>query len=220
MVSLNRSEAVIELGKRLVTQLSIDNHDILSSWMAHRIAELIKDAENCADDSEVAEACSTAILSLWEHRSSLPEHLRPLGDLEPVIRTLVALDVDDDEYHFYRPALREAATADVEGDVKEWLDLAIGLDYSARLLIRYALKNAAEKSVLKAEPWVQLALEAGANEGAEALLVKFTLDKEVNSELETKKAYLQERLSRLRGFVALASEAVGSLEAELEALES
>ncbi|QYJ75320.1 hypothetical protein [Shewanella sp. FJAT-52076] len=219
-MSLNQSEAVIELGKRLVTQLSIDNHDILSSWMAHRIAELIKEAEKCADDSEVAEACSTAILSLWEHRSALPKHLRPLGDLEPVIRTLVALGVSDDEHHFYRPALREAAIADVEGDVKEWLDVAIGLDYSARLLIRYALKNAAEKSVLKAEPWVQLALEAGANEGAEALLVKFTLDKEVNSELETKKAYLQERLSRLRGFVALASEAVESIEAELEALES
>lgn len=220
MVSLNRSDAVIELGKRLVTQLSIDSHDILSSWMAHRIAELIKDAEKCADDSEVTEACSTAILSLWEHRSALPEHLRPLGDLEPVIRTLVALDVEGDEHHFYRPALREAATADVEGDVKEWLDLAIGLDYSARLLIRYALKNAAEKSVLKAEPWVQLAMEAGATDGAEVLLARFYLDDDENKESERRKVKLEERLSKLEGFVALASEMIGNLEAELEALKS
>ncbi|QGS61886.1 hypothetical protein [Shewanella algae] len=220
MVSLNRSEAAVELGKRLVTQLSIDNHDVLSSWMAHQIAELINETEQDAGNSEAAEACSKAILRLWEHRSALPEHLRPLGDLDPVIRTFVALDVSNDEHHFYQPALREAATADVEGDVKEWLDLAIGLDYSARLLIRYALKNAAEKSVLKAEPWVQLALEAGATEGAEALLVRFVLDDDENKESERRKAKLEERLSKLEGFVALASEMIGSLEAELEALKS
>lgn len=219
-MSLNRSEAAVELGKRLVTQLSIDNHDVLSSWMAHQIAELINETEQDAGNSEAAEACSKAILRLWEHRSALPEHLRPLGDLDPVIRTFVALDVSNDEHHFYQPALREAATADVEGDVKEWLDLAIGLDYSARLLIRYALKNAAEKSVLKAEPWVQLALEAGATEGAEALLVRFVLDEDENKESEIRKAKLEERLSKLGGFVALASEMIGSLEAELEALKS
>ena len=127
-MSLDRSEAIIELGKRLVTQLSINDQDILSSWMAHHIAELIKEAEQCADDSAATEACSTAILSLWGHRSALPEHLRPLGELEPVLRTIVALDVNNDEHHFYGTALREAAVADVEGDAREWLDLAIGLD--------------------------------------------------------------------------------------------
>ena len=36
-VSLARSEAVIELGKKLVAQLDADD-DLLASWMAHDIA--------------------------------------------------------------------------------------------------------------------------------------------------------------------------------------
>lgn len=45
MESLERSSAVIDLGKRLVTQLKLGDDD-LAQWMAHALAERIKDAEN------------------------------------------------------------------------------------------------------------------------------------------------------------------------------
>ncbi|WP_232091254.1 AVAST type 3 anti-phage proein Avs3b [Alteromonas macleodii] len=220
-MSLDRSEAVVELGKRLVTQLKVDSHDILSSWMAHHIAKLIDNVEKSSGESEAIEECSQAILSLWEHRAALPEHSRPLGQLEPIMRTLSALGVNQEEYHFYRPALREAAIADVDDATKEWLDLAIGLDYSARLLIRYALRSAAEKTASESESWVKLAREAGANEGADCRVVRFILDSdEEENEEKDIQAALEEKLTKLEGFVALANELVGNLKAELEAIKA
>lgn len=221
MVSLGRSKAIVELGKRLVTQLEIDSHDILSSWMAHYIAEQINNVEKHPGEPEVAEACSQAILSLWKHRSALPQHIRPLGELEPVLRTLSALDVNKEKYHFYQSALREAATADADDASKEWLELALGLDYSARLLIGYALRSGAERAVSKSESWVKLALEAGESAGVESDLVRFILyaDEEEKEE-EIILAALEEKLTKLEGFVALANVLIGDLKTKLKAAKS
>ncbi|ALU44171.1 hypothetical protein [Pseudoalteromonas rubra] len=219
-MSLDRSEAVIELGKRLVTQLKISNQDILCSWMAHYVAELINNVEECPDNQEHIELCSQEILNLWKHRTVLPNETRPFSDLEPILRTLVALDVSEKEYHYYYPALREAATADVDEATKGWIDLAIGLDYSARLLIRYALKSAAVKSASEAEPWIKLAQEAGAIEGAEDPVIRFFLDSEDEENESDKKAALEDKIVRLEGFNALSIELISSLKAELETLQS
>lgn len=218
MVSLGRSKAIVELGKRLVKQLKIDSHDILSSWMAHHIAEQINNVEKHPSEPEMAEACSQAILSLWRHRSALPEHIRPLSELEPTLRTLSALDVNKEKYHFYQLALREAETAYADDASKEWLELAIGLDYSARLLIGYALRSAAERAASKSESWVKLALEAGESEGVESHLVRFILyaDEEEKEE-DIILAALEEKLTKLEGFVALANVLIDDLKAQLEA---
>lgn len=215
---LERSEAVVELGKRLVAQLKIDNHDILSSWMVHHIAELIENVEKSPTDPKAAEACSRAILNFWNHRAVLPENLRPLSSLEPILRTLSALDVDEEKYHFYRPALREASRANVDDASREWLDLAMGLDYSARLLIGYALRSAAEKAVSDSEPWVKLALEAGANQGLESHLVRFTLEnEELEDENKGNHSALEKKLIKLEEFVSLTNSLIEDLRAELEA---
>ena len=76
-MSLIRSEAVIALGKRLVAQLGAKG-DVLTSWMAHHVADLMARAEAAppAEKAVAQEACARAVLDLWRHRNVLPEILR------------------------------------------------------------------------------------------------------------------------------------------------
>lgn len=174
--------------------------------------------EKFPSDPIATEACSQAILTLWKHRSVLPEHLRPLGELEPVMRTLSALDVGNEEHYYFRSALREAATAEVDDVTKEWLDLAISLDYSARSLIQYALRSAARGAALEAEPWLELAREAGESEETEIHTVRFILERD-ESEKATQAA-LEDKLARLEDFISLSGGLVSDLRRQLEATKS
>ena len=130
-MSLTYSKAALELGKRLVADLEASD-DLLASWMAHDVAQRMIIAEEAADENKTAaqEACALAIGRLWQYRGALPPHLRPLGQLEPVLRTLASLDVTKTTHRYFPPVLREAATADVKGDTKQALEFAINLDYT------------------------------------------------------------------------------------------
>lgn len=218
MVSLTRSKAVLELGKKLVDQLDFKD-DLLASWMAHYLAQRIDMAEKApAEAKEKAHVdCAKAILELWKYRDTIPRHLRPLGELEPVLRVLASLDVEQIDYRYYPQALREAATADVDEETKQWLDLAMGIDYTARLLIQFALRSASHQAASKAEPWVELARQAGAEEGAERPIVKLILGNNEAGETDKHKqdAALIDKLSRLEGLADLASHLASELRAEL-----
>lgn len=207
-MSLTRSKAVLELGRRLVAQLEADD-DLMASWMAHDIAQRIEAAERApAEDNAAAQdACAKAILELWRYRSALPSHLRPLGELEPALRTLASLDVDQTDYRYYPQALRAAATADADEATKQWLELALGLDYSARLLIQFALRSAAHRAASNADPWVELAREAGADEGIERTIVKIILvaDEVGDAGENEQDAALRDRISRLESLASLAN---------------
>ena len=216
-MSLTRSEAVLELGKKLVAQLDTSD-DLMASWMAHYIAQQIEAAEKAPpEDNGAARAtCAKAILELWRYRSSLPTHLRPLGELEPIQRTLAFLDLDHTDFRYHPAALREAAIADADDDSKQLLELAIGIDYAARLMVQFALRSAAHRAAVKAEPWVQLALKAGADEGAASAVVKFVLvgDEDKGAD-EGDNAALLEEVSRLESFAELASSVAEELRAGL-----
>lgn len=215
-MSLTRSEAVIKLGKRLVQQLDAGD-DLLASWMAHDIAQRIEVAQTAPpDEKEKAHnTCAKAIYELWEHRSAVPKHLRPLGELEPVIRTIASLNMDQTGHRYYPEALREAATAEADDTTKQWLELAIGLDYSARVLIQFALRSAARSNASNAEAWVKLAQEAGADEGNEAPIVRFIRGKDLYGETADDTAEWEERLSRLEGFAEFSSGLARELRAQL-----
>jgi len=217
-VSLTRSEAVLELGRRLVAQLDASD-DLLASWMAHYVAQLIEEAEKAPPGAWGAakEACAKAILELWQYRSALPSHLRPLGELEPVSRTLATLDFDQTDYRYYPQALREAATANADEDTKQWLDLAIGLDYTARVLIQFALRAAADRAASEAEPWIEVARQTGAVEGTEEVVVNFVLERDDTTEPNEDKqtAALRDKLSRLESFASLAAGLVEDIQAQL-----
>jgi hypothetical protein len=222
-VSLTHSKAVLELGKRLVAQLGAGD-DLLASWMAHDIAQKIEDVEKASAETKIVarDACAKAILEVWRYRGTLPEHLRPLGELEPVIRTLASLDVDRTDHRYYPQALREAATASADGASKEWLELATGLDYTARLLIQFALRSAAHHAASEAEPWIELATQAAADEGAEGPVVKIILERGDATEGsgDEHNAALRDKLARLEGFAELAASRASDLRAQLGSEET
>lgn len=221
-MSLTRSRAVLELGKRLVAQLDADD-DLLSSWMAHDIAQRIEAAEKAPTEAQAAahDACAKAILELWRHRDAFPRCAGPLEELEPVVRTLASLDVDRTKYRYFPEALREAATADTDEITKRWLDLAIGLDYTARLLIQFALRSAAHRAASRAESWIELAQQAGADEGAERGVVRFVLgDDEGGKANEDQNADLRDKLSRLESLAELATALATDLRTRLDAVDA
>lgn len=220
---LTRSEAVIALGKRLVVCLKAGD-DLLGGWMAHHLAELITAAETASTETRAATdaACAAAILEVWRHRNTLPSHLRPLGELEPILATLAALSVDPASFRYHPETLRTAALAKAEGAAKQWLEIATGLDYSARVLIGVALCAAAAGASDSAEDWVDLARQAGGDEGREAALVGF-----LNPDFEAQEADpnrqrsdLEDQMRRLRSFAEMANVVAADIQSSLDSLEA
>lgn len=127
------------------------------------------------------------------------------------------MDVDQTDYRYYPQALRAAAIADTDEDTKQWLELAIELDYSARLLIQFALRSAAHRAASNAEPWVELAQEAGADEGIEGAIVKIILGgaSASNAYENEQDAALSDRISRLESLASLANTLASDLRAQI-----
>jgi hypothetical protein len=217
-VSLNRSSAVIELGKRLASQLDADG-DLLGAWMAHWIAELIANVETAQDKAAAQEVCAAAVLNLWAHRNSLP--LTPLRELDPVLRAIASLDPEGPDFRYFGTALRAAAQSQDTGEAKNWLDLAFGLDYSAKVLIHFALKSAAQNAASGAAPWVKLAEEAGAEAGLEGPVIRFILEsRDTSKNDDAIVEELSRRIARLEGFVQLAASMAEQLRQQLSELKN
>lgn len=227
MESADRSKAILELGKRLVAQLDLDG-DLLAQWMAHDISARIDAIERASPEASISarDECAKSILTLWEHRNLLPSHLRVFKDLDPLIRTLTSLDVEHgDDYRYFRPILREAALEETDPEMNKWLELAFGLDYSARVLVQYALRSAGESAASKARPWVEAAMMAGVDPLAERQTIEFLLEQWRNIKDEgegegEEKAILQEalrdKISKLENFAQLASAIAGELRDQLD----
>jgi hypothetical protein len=217
-VSLTRSSAVLELGKRLVELLD-GQDDLLTAWMAHYIAERMEEAEHASGEAkqDANVICAHAILELWRYRSCLPKHIRPFAELESIQRALTSLDVDRSDYRYYPTILREAASTDSDDDAKQWLDLAIGLDYSARVLIKSSLRAAALRASAQAQPWVELARCAGADEGFESVVVDFVreCDNEITADQANQHEALANQVTRLESFAELAMLVARDLRAEI-----
>jgi hypothetical protein len=215
-VSRVRSEAVVALGKELVAELEAGD-DMLASWMAHHIANLMAKAEAAPADQAAGEACAHAILELWRHRSALPQHLRPLGEIEPVLRTLAYLDLDPTENRYYRTPIREAILAGVEGEAKRAIEMAMGVDFTARLLIRTLLQQAAALTLDGSEAWIELATAAGMEDTAEHRILVL-IDGEEGAEtpgFDTARAALDDRAGRLEAFAAVAAEEAAAIRGRL-----
>ncbi len=221
-MSLTRSDHILDLGKRLVEQLNA-GEDLLASWMAHNIAELMDAAAN-ADAGAKAEAsdeCRRAILELWEHRAKLPDHLRPLEELDPVLRTIASLDQGMSEYRHYPDALLAGAASGASEDARKWLDLAASMDSASRLLIRFALRNAVAHATDEMESWCVLARQAGADGGAEVPAIQFILDVEGegHSSIASQDRIRKGRLAKLDSFIGLAKLLADELRSETETTE-
>src|SRR6202050_2818855 len=116
MVISIRSEPILQLGEKIVQELELDpSVDTLGRWMAHYLAELIRNAETAGveDRPEKLLRCASAITDLWRHRSELPNGKRPFEEIEPILRALETLDPENATPR-YLGLIRTAARAEEE----------------------------------------------------------------------------------------------------------
>lgn len=223
MESLDRSNAVIELGKWIVASLKLGD-DVTAQWMAHLVAEKISAAEQASEaarDTVVAE-CVDVILKLWAHRYTLPPYMRPLRELDPLLRTLNSLGVNEaDELRFFsrRPNREELEGATEEE--KELFEFAIDIDHAARELIRYTLSVAAERSVDLVKPWLEGAFKGKLDATVELRIARFALEGLLKEQEAAKQQAMRDRIDRLESFanaaLILAGEMRKALPQDIEA---
>lgn len=95
MVPSKPPKDVLGLGQHLVRELSFeDSVDTLGRWMAHHVAELIKEAECAPTAFKRVKARKTAtdtILKIWVHRESLPGNAYPLAPYKDALKVLELL---------------------------------------------------------------------------------------------------------------------------------
>lgn len=219
MESLERSSAVIDLGKRLVAQLKLGD-DETAQWMAHALAERIKDAENAPPEARVAaqSSCAELVFQLWERRYSLPTQLRPLRNLEPLLRTLNSLDSSNGPRFRFMP--EPPADVKVDEGVEKALDLAVKLNDAARILVQYFLATAAEQASEETRPWIQSATDAGADVTLEVRIVSFVdggLDRSSEVAKMAREA-LNDKIQKLEIFASLAASLAKDLRAKQDLL--
>lgn len=219
-----RSDSVLALGKKIVDELGLDQSvDTLGRWMAHYIAQKIEDVE--AANGEEARGhkmseCREAILKLWAHRRELPNGKRPFEELEPIVRVLKSLDVEDATPRYFCQARSTADQNDENDSTTKWLDIASGLDDTARILIRYCLGMAAKEAVDKSREWVALA-ESIAEEGdidikIVGIIVEDLVALDSASPDDRGKVKIQALLKRLEVFIAISSMLSSHLRQQLE----
>lgn len=226
MVVSVHCEAVLELGRKLTRELNMDQSvDTLGRWMAHYIAELIVEAEKAIGEErpEKMRVCCEAILNLWKYRHILPDGKRPFEEIEPLLRVLESLDPENETPRYFH-SLSDVIDDDEENDeTKSWLKLIVDLDYSAKILIRYCLVQAAQNALNKSREWVSLAEEAGADEIVEYPLIRLIYDedcmiKEPNAN-EIVKKRIGDRINRLEGFIKMANGVLSDLQQEVQQTE-
>jgi hypothetical protein len=206
MESFDRSKAVIELGKRIVVGLKLGD-DVTAQWMAHLVAEKISAAEDAPEtvrDTAVAE-CVDVILKLWAHRYTLPPYMRPLRELDPLLRTLNSLGVNEaDELRFFA---RPPSSKELEGateDEKKLFEFAIGIDHAARELIRHALSVAAERSIDVVKPWLEEAVKGSLDATVELRISRFVAEDLLERQEKAKQQAMLDRIDRLENFAKAA----------------
>jgi hypothetical protein len=206
MESLERSKAVIELGKRIVAGLKLGN-DVTAQWMAHMIAEKISAAEKASEAARHAAVseCVDVILKLWVHRYTLPPYMRPLRELDPLLRTLNSLSVNEaDEFRFFSRPPSSEELEDAAEDEKKLFEFAIGIDHAARELIRHALSVAAERSVDLVKPWLEEAFKGNLDVAVELRVVRFVAEGLLKDQEAAKQQAMRNRIDQLESFAKAA----------------
>jgi hypothetical protein len=119
--------------------------------MAHYVAEQITFAENSTgyEKSEAEQCCFETILKLWERRASLPNGRYPFKNFEPIFEALNRIALDNphsyyfDDSHFQATANSDSISSSQTDEVQSWINIAIGIDCAARVLLDFAFKQAA-----------------------------------------------------------------------------
>lgn len=135
---------IVNLGKALVSELETeDRPDTLSRWIAHYIADKLIAVEQATgtDKAKIEESCFKSILSLWDHRASLPNGSRPFQNFEPIFRTLERLDPENPKPFYFPGQQNFNKELESEEEIQKLLSVALTIDDAAKVLINFILKE-------------------------------------------------------------------------------
>lgn len=168
-------DAILAIGKKLVAELDLDNSvDTLARWMAHYVAELMQAACDAVGDDRIEKQMRVrdSVLAIWAHRSDLPITGRPLDGFEPILRTLISLDPENQFARY--SSLKHASDDESEesDETRQWLLLANNLDQASKVMIDFCLSAAAEAAIDQSKEWVEIAKEADLDDGIDFILIR------------------------------------------------
>ncbi len=219
---------VLTLGRLLVKELDLEKSvDTLGRWMAHHISELIDKAEKIKgkEKADVEDRCRDAILDLWNHVSVFPRGHRPLDDIEPIVATIQALDPQNKAFFHISEAESLIKKSSLSDKAKEWLDMSMGIDYSARLLISLCLQKAANEINEKNQELLELVRSLDVDT-PRSIVVRIITEKQEQSDdeqqiesLREKIESLKERRDRLKAMVEMSERLFTSIDTDIESLE-
>jgi len=150
----------------------------------------------------------------------LPNGKRPFEDLEPILRALESLDPTDDTPRYFRSPRMAVDEPEQNAETRKWLDFADGLDYSAKILIRYCLTQAAQTALDRSKDWVVLVENTGLEEGIDLPVIRFITDEsdltKASEPDDIARKLLVDRINRLDRFKKMADEIASGLRQQLK----
>lgn len=165
----------MSLGELIVEQLGLQTStDTLSRWMAHRVAELVQQAEEGNHDAK--KEAAELITSLWERRSAWPRGWPPPETTQAVRRLTASTERHqsreaDPAYRWLTRLVALDETHEVERAI--WLRLALGeLDLNDEI----AAAEAHESSLDDDERLLFKTLEVRSREAREYFAEKLAKD--------------------------------------------
>ena len=146
---------------------------MLGGWMAEYIRELaglVQRAEQADDRAKAEAALAREVRALWRHRSSFPSDRPPLGRYDAVAAVLEHLDTEKAQFLRYARVDRSALEAATDPDIAELLEAVVAIDDLSRELTRALIVEAAERTAVREEGWLQAARVLGDTHTIENLL--------------------------------------------------
>lgn len=217
MARFERFDEILQLGQKIVDELGRDQTvDTLGRWMAHYIAELMDKVKGATGDELNAKQyeCAKAILALWEQRSTMPNGKRPFEEFEPIFRALGSLDPDDRSPRYFRHVPWAEADSEEQPETKQWLDMAHGIDDTARSLIRYCLVRAVTCTTTDSEEWARLSEAINADDD-DAHIVGIVIRHSNELLKEDPKGAEKARLEKLRDCLVAFADVASTLSSDI-----
>ena len=185
--------------------------------MAHYITEQIAIAEATTgnEKSEAEQRCFETILKLWERRSSLPNGRYPFKDFESIFTVLNRLDPENTQPYYFDDSRSQTTvdkgneeTESERDEVQTWVNIALGVDRAARVLIDFALRQAACNAVDEETiAWLENATGISDDKNDVSIVIRLVGEsQEDNAEEEVreqKRRELSSRIEKLDMFIKL-----------------
>ena len=141
-----------------------------------------------------------------------------------MLRTLASLDPENSTPRYFHSVRTAAEDGKETDEVTSWLQLIYNLDYSARILIRYCLAQAAQNALDKSVQWIGLAEAAGADEGVEFPLVRIIIQEDSTLKAsdpdEEERKRLKNRIMRLQEFAKTAMAVASRLRKQVRPVQA